>query len=129
MSRKKDKRQVEHEECVETLPKVRKKQMIGENSDDEAEKTLERLVFGCETDAIRELEKLENEVSVDDDSASEEVLVCPMNHLVCKMLITKIMSFSMAGLSLRGSRGPGISDSPATMKGTPGYFHRKIGEK
>lgn len=72
MSRKKDKRQVEHEECVETLPKVRKKQMIGENSDDEAEKTLERLVFGCETDAIRELEKLENEVSVDDDSASEE---------------------------------------------------------
>lgn len=108
MSRKKDKRQVEHEECVETLPKVRKKQMIGENSDDEAEKTLERLVFGCETDAIRELEKLENEVSVDDDSASEEVLVCPMNHLVCKMLITKIMSFSMAGLSLRGSRGQGF---------------------
>jgi len=93
MSRNKDKRQVEHEACVETLPKVRKKQMIGENSDDEAEKTLERLVFGGETDAIRELEKLENEVSVDDDSASEEVLVCPMNHLVCKMLITTIMSF------------------------------------
>ena len=108
MSRKKDKRQVEHEECVETLPKVRKKQMIGENSDDEAEKTLERLVFGGETNAIRELEKLENEVSLDDDSASEEVLVCPMNHLVFKMLITKIMSFSMAGLSLRGSRGQGF---------------------
>lgn len=127
MSRKKDKRQVEHEECVETLPKVRKKQMIGENWDDEAEKTLERLVFGGETDALRELEKLENEVSVDDGSASEEVLVCPMNHLVCKMLITKIMSFSMAGLPKR--QGPRISDSPATMKVAPGYFHRKIREK
>ena len=82
MSRKKDKRQLEHEACVEALPK--KKQMIGENSDDEAEKILERLVFGRETDAIRELEKSENEVSVDVDSASEEVLVCPMNYLVCK---------------------------------------------
>ena len=121
MSRKKDKRQVEHEECVETLPKVRKKQMIGENSDDEAEKTLERLVFGGETDAIRELEKLENEVSVDDDSASEEVLVCPMNHLVFKMLITKIMSFSMAGLSLRG-RGQGFPIPRLLCSGPPATF-------
>ena len=118
MSRKKDKRQVEHEACVETLPKVRKKQIIGENSDDEAEKTLERLVFGGETDAIRELEKLENEVSADHDSASEEVLVCPRNHLVFKMLITT-MFFRMAGLALRGGGHAGIS---------PGYFNRKIEE-
>ena len=105
MSRNRDKRQLEHEACVEALPKVRKKQMIGENSDDEAEKILERLVFGGETEAIRELEKSENEVSVDVDSASEEVLVCPMNYLVCKMLITAIMVFSMAGLSLRAGAG------------------------
>ncbi|KAL9971505.1 hypothetical protein ACROYT_G017676 [Oculina patagonica] len=57
MLRRKAKRQLEQQKSEETSSKVKRKHLASENSDDEAERTLERLVFGGESDAIRELEK------------------------------------------------------------------------
>lgn len=69
MPRKKEKRKLEQEIGDATSTKVRRKRLTSENSDDEAEKTLERLVFGGESDAIRELEKDE---AADEESSSDE---------------------------------------------------------
>ena len=71
MPRKKEKRKLEQEIGDATSTKVRRKRLTSENSDDEAEKTLERLVFGGESDAIRELEKDE---AAEEESSSDEVL-------------------------------------------------------
>lgn len=57
MLKRKEKRQLEHQTSEETSSKVRKEQSASESSDDDEERTLERLVFGGENDAIRELEK------------------------------------------------------------------------
>ena len=56
MKRKK-KRSIEQHKSEETSSKISKNDSPSENSDDEDERTLERLVFGGENDAIRELEK------------------------------------------------------------------------
>lgn len=57
MPKRKEKQQLEPKTSDETSSKVGRKQLASENSDDEAERTLERLVFGGESDAIKELEK------------------------------------------------------------------------
>lgn len=57
MLKRKEKRQLEHQQSEETSSKVRKELPASESSDDDEERTLERLVFGGENDAIRELEK------------------------------------------------------------------------
>ena len=72
MLRRKAKRQLEQHNSEETSSKVKRKPSASENSDDEAERSLERLVFGGESDAIRELEK---DFAADQDgfSSSDEV--------------------------------------------------------
>ena len=57
MLRRKQKRLIEKPKSEETSSKISKKDSASEESDDEDERTLERLVFGGENDAIRELEK------------------------------------------------------------------------
>lgn len=57
MLRRKAKRQLEQQTPEGTSSQVKRKHSASENSDEEAERTLERLVFGGESDAIRELEK------------------------------------------------------------------------
>ncbi|XP_020618605.1 U3 small nucleolar RNA-associated protein 18 homolog, partial [Orbicella faveolata] len=57
MLRRKQKRQIGQPKFEETSSKISKKDSASENSDGEDERTLERLVFGGENDAIRELEK------------------------------------------------------------------------
>lgn len=72
MLRRKKKRLMEQSKSEETSSKISKKDSASENSDDEDERTLERLVFGGEKDAIRELEK---DVAEDQDrfySSSDE---------------------------------------------------------
>ena len=73
MLKRKKKRPIEQSKSEETSSKISKKDSASENSGDEDERTLERLVFGGENDAIRELEK---DVSEDQDrfySSSDEV--------------------------------------------------------
>ena len=73
MLKRKKKRPIEQSKSEETSSKISKKDSGSENSGDEDERTLERLVFGGENDAIRELEK---DVSEDQDrfySSSDEV--------------------------------------------------------
>ena len=72
MSKRKEKREMIQKTCDEASPKIRKKRTTCENSDDETEKTLERLVFGGESDAIKALDK---NFAVDDHelSSSDEV--------------------------------------------------------
>lgn len=72
MSKRKEKREIEQKTSDKTSPKVRKKRTTCENSDDEGEKTLERLVFGGESDAIKALDK---DFAVDQHelSSSDEV--------------------------------------------------------
>lgn len=72
MLRRKAKRQLEQQKSEETSSKVKRKHLASENSDDEAERTLERLVFGGESDAIRELEK-DFTAGQDGLSSSDEV--------------------------------------------------------
>ena len=57
MLRRKKKRLIEQSKSEETSSKISKKDLPSENSDDEDERTLERLVFGGEKYAIKELEK------------------------------------------------------------------------
>ena len=74
MLKRKDKPHfIEEQNSEETSSKVRKKNLTSENSDDEAERTLERLVFGGEGDVIREIEKdfAEDQVEF---SSSDEVI-------------------------------------------------------
>lgn len=57
MLRRKKKRLIEQSKSEETSSKISKKDLPSENSDEEDERTLERLVFGGEKYAIKELEK------------------------------------------------------------------------
>ena len=73
MLRRKQKRQIEQPKSEKTSSKIRKKNLVSKNSNDEDERALERLVFGGENDAIRELEK---DFAEDQDrfySSSDEV--------------------------------------------------------
>lgn len=71
MLKRKEKRQLDRKTCGKTSSKVRRKRLASEDSDDDAEKTLERLVFGGESDAINELEK--DFTARDGFSSSDEV--------------------------------------------------------
>lgn len=73
MLRRKQKRHIEQQKSGETSPKISRKNSASENSDDEDERTLERLVFGGENDAIRELEKDFAEDQDEFYSSSDEV--------------------------------------------------------
>lgn len=57
MLRRKQKRQIEQYKSEDRSSKICKKDSASENSDDEDERTLEKLVFGGENDAIREFDK------------------------------------------------------------------------
>lgn len=95
MLRRKQKRQIGQPKFEETSSKISKKDSASENSDDEDERTLERLVFGGENDAIRELEK---DFTEDQDrfySSSDEVRNSVKTHR--SVLVASLMYFYFSG--------------------------------
>ena len=95
MLRKKQKRQIEQHKSEESSSKICKKDSASENSDDEDERTLERLVFGGQNDVIRELDK---DFAEDQDgfySSSDEVRNSVKTHR--SLLVTSLMYLCFSG--------------------------------
>ena len=95
MLKRKKKRPIEQRKSEETSSKISKKDSPSENSDDEDERTLERLVFGGENDAIRELEK---DLAEDQDrfySSSDEVRNSVKTHT--SVVVASLLCFVFSG--------------------------------
>lgn len=95
MLRRKQKRQVEQPKSEKTSFKISKKNLASENSDDEDERALERLVFGGENDAIKELEK---DFAEDQDrfhSSSDEVRNSVKTHR--SVFVVSLVYFYLSG--------------------------------
>ena len=97
MLRRKQKRQIEQSKSEDRSSKICKKDSASGNSDDEDERTLEKLVFGGENDAIREFDKdfTEDQGTFRFYSSSDEV----RNHLKThtSLLITSSMYSHFGG--------------------------------